>query len=272
MTDTTHLLTTWATPTFYQNPFSFFDQLRRMGKIVYLDPLNAWAVLGFDECLAIASSDTFVPDLSLGEEVAVELRQTTLRLMDQAQATGRFDFLTHIAMPLVQTVTIWENDDGPLFQAIAPHALVNGLVTLLQHPKQMALLRANLTLIPQAVVEILRYDPPVILWRIQPATETRIENVTILAGETVYLCSPSANRDPGIYPNADVFDIMRRQPIPHLAFIGARQVEPLIRQTLEIALRVTVEQMGRLRQTGEIIYQSTSYFRQTTGLWLETWA
>ncbi|MBZ0314890.1 MAG: cytochrome P450 [Anaerolineae bacterium] len=274
MTNTTHLLTTWATPSFFQNPFSFFDQLRRMGKITYLDPLSAWVVLGFHECLAVAPSDTFTPNLSLSEEAAVQLRQVALHQMDQAQATGRFDFLTHVAVPLVQMVTtrLEEVNDVPLVQVITPHALVNGLVTLLQYPKQMALLRANPNLIPQAVVEMLRYDPPVMLWEVQPIAETRIENIPILTGETVYLCSTSANRDPRVYPNADVFDIMRRQPTPHLAFIGARQIEPLVRQILEIVLRVTVECMGRLRQKGEIVYQSTPYYRQTTGLWLETGA
>jgi cytochrome P450 len=92
------------------------------------------------------------------------------------------------------------------------------LLTLLDHPDEMAKLRASPDLIPGAVEEFLRY---VRLGGLAPARvtseEVQLGNVTIPAGETVIPLFGTANRDPSVFTDPDRFDVTR-PPANHLAF------------------------------------------------------
>jgi cytochrome P450 len=92
------------------------------------------------------------------------------------------------------------------------------LLVLLDHPEELAKLRANPDLIPGAVEELLRY---VRLGGLAPARVTsedvRLGDVTIPAGETVIALYASANRDPSVFSDPDRFDVTRA-PGNHLAF------------------------------------------------------
>lgn len=97
----------------------------------------------------------------------------------------------------------------------------NGLYSLLRHPDQLALLRANPDLLDDAVEEMLRYESPQqVAWRTALAP-CEIGGVRIEKGEQVMALLGAANRDPEVFPDPDAFRI-QRQPNPHLAFgVGA---------------------------------------------------
>lgn len=86
----------------------------------------------------------------------------------------------------------------------------NGVLALLDHPGQMALLRKEPALIDAAVEEILRYDGSAVtsLWRFAKRNFT-IAGTEIPAGEPIMLLLGSANRDPAAFPEPDVFQITR---------------------------------------------------------------
>ena len=95
----------------------------------------------------------------------------------------------------------------------------NGVVTLIQYPEQLALLRANPSLIGGAIEELLRYDSPV-----ESSTDRfALEDVTIggqhiAHGDHVLVIIASANRDRASFgEKADDLDIMRAEN-PHVAF------------------------------------------------------
>lgn len=96
--------------------------------------------------------------------------------------------------------------------------LGNGLLTLLRHPQQMALLRDNPDLAPTAVEEMLRYESPV-----QRATQRfamaplEIGGQEIEAGQQVSALLGAANRDVSRFSDPERFDI-RRKRNRHLAF------------------------------------------------------
>jgi cytochrome P450 len=91
----------------------------------------------------------------------------------------------------------------------------NGLVALFQHPEQLRRLRADLALIPDAVEECLRYDPPVMRVPAKCLEETSLGNRTFAAGDEIYAALSAANRDPARFPEPDRFDIdSRRQRAP----------------------------------------------------------
>ncbi|WP_205699452.1 cytochrome P450 [Conexibacter sp. SYSU D00693] len=95
--------------------------------------------------------------------------------------------------------------------------LSGGLLALLEHPDQLARLRAEPELLPTAVDEMLRWVSPVKQF-VRTATEDyTLRGVTIRAGEAVTLCYPSANRDEEVFERPDEFDVARR-PNRHRAF------------------------------------------------------
>lgn len=93
-----------------------------------------------------------------------------------------------------------------------------GTFALLEHPDQLAALRADPGLIDNAVEELLRFLSIIQLGvsRVTTAPVT-LGGVEIPAGATVVIAIPEANRDPRHWPDPDAFDL-RRSRTPHLAF------------------------------------------------------
>ncbi|MGW8397327.1 cytochrome P450 family protein [Streptomyces lydicus] len=122
--------------------------------------------------------------------------------------------------------------------------LSNGVRALLQHPAQLAALRADFSLFDNAVEEMLRYDGPVetATWRFA-SEPVEIGGTLIPASETILVALASASRDPERYSAADDFDITR-DARGHAAFghgihfcLGA----PLARLEARVALRSLLE-------------------------------
>ncbi|WP_274911248.1 cytochrome P450 family protein [Streptomyces sp. WZ-12] len=100
----------------------------------------------------------------------------------------------------------------------AQHLISSGVLTLIQHPDQLAALRADPSLLPNAVEEILRFaHPNQLAVRRFPTEDIEIGGVRIPAGDTVMLGICSADRDPARHTDPDRFDI-HRDDAQHLAF------------------------------------------------------
>jgi cytochrome P450 len=95
--------------------------------------------------------------------------------------------------------------------------LAGGVNELLAHPEQFADLRADRSLLPGAVEEILRYANPLHYFRRTAMTDLEIGGQQISAGQKVALYYTSANRDEAVFADPQRFDI-RRSPNPHLSF------------------------------------------------------
>jgi cytochrome P450 len=95
----------------------------------------------------------------------------------------------------------------------------NGLFALLGHPQELARLRADRTLLPTAVEELLRWDGPVSFSSRAVREPVEIAGETIAAGQLVMLALAAANRDPRAFEAPDHLDVAR-DPNPHLGFGG----------------------------------------------------
>ncbi|EEH10007.1 cytochrome P450 [Histoplasma capsulatum G186AR] len=85
-----------------------------------------------------------------------------------------------------------------------------GIVTLLQHPKQLADLKANPSLAPKFVEELCRYHTASAMATRRVAKEDiMLGGHLIKAGEGIIAATQSGNRDEDIFPNPDVFDMHR---------------------------------------------------------------
>jgi cytochrome P450 len=130
----------------------------------------------------------------------------------------------------------------------------NGMLALLRRPDQLAALRADPSLLPNAVEEFLRFEGPVNIATLRFTTEpVRVGAVEIPAEEFVMVSLLAANRDGERFAEPDTLDVTR-QAGGHLAFghgihycVGA----PLARLEAEIAFGKLLSRFGRLELAGE---------------------
>lgn len=96
--------------------------------------------------------------------------------------------------------------------------IANGLLSLLRHPGQLALLRSQPDRLPGAIEEFLRYESPVHVATERFTTEpVRVGETEIPAGQLVHISLLAANRDADRFSDPDLLDITR-QPGGHLSF------------------------------------------------------
>ena len=93
----------------------------------------------------------------------------------------------------------------------------NGSYLLSQYPEQHERLLQQPDLLRQAVEEMLRFDSPVQLTSRVATEDVLVSGHLIQAGQQVYVCFGSANRDEAQFEKASVFDIGRLKN-KHLAF------------------------------------------------------
>jgi cytochrome P450 len=93
----------------------------------------------------------------------------------------------------------------------------NGVLTLMQHPDQLALLQGDPALIKPAIEEMLRFECPAKIVGRTSLIDRQLGGQTIRAGQRVLVLLGAANRDPVQFRDPECFDITRT-PAPHLAF------------------------------------------------------
>jgi cytochrome P450 len=93
----------------------------------------------------------------------------------------------------------------------------NGILALLRHPDQLARVRADPALVPNAIEELLRYDSPVQRTARIPTTDVEIDGHKIARGAMVVAALGAANRDPAQFADPDRLDVTRRD-VRHISF------------------------------------------------------
>lgn len=93
-----------------------------------------------------------------------------------------------------------------------------GMLELLRNPAEMAKLRADPSLLPNAVDEFIRWSSPVKHFFRTAAVDTEVAGVKIRAGDGLVMAYPSANRDAAVFDDPFAFHVDRANARQHLAF------------------------------------------------------
>ncbi|MEU0677626.1 cytochrome P450 [Streptomyces sp. NPDC006172] len=131
------------------------------------------------------------------------------------------------------------------------NATVNGWWALFSNPGQLAALRADHSLVPFAVEELMRYDTPLQLFERWVLDDIEIDGTVLPRGAEIAMLFGSANHDPEVFAAPEKLDLTR-QDNPHISFsagihycIGA----PLARLELAASMTALLEKAPTLRPT-----------------------
>jgi cytochrome P450 len=154
-------------------------------------------------------------------------------------------------------------------QETTTNLIGNGVLTLLRHPAQMKQLCGDLSLIPSAVEEMLRFEPPSQhTARLAPSDRT-LGGKQIHQRQAVIAVMAAANRDPERFPDPDRFDITRADN-RHLAFGYAAHFcfgAPLARAEGQIAFEMMLSRLKNLRlEPQSLVWRNNLGLRGLTSL------
>lgn len=102
-------------------------------------------------------------------------------------------------------------------QETTTNLIGNGLMTLLRNPRELGRLRADLSLVPSAVEELLRYESPSQHTARMAPRDLELGGKKIRGRQAVIAVMAAANRDPARFPDPDQLDLARADN-RHLAF------------------------------------------------------
>ncbi|MET7653063.1 MULTISPECIES: cytochrome P450 [unclassified Streptomyces] len=133
------------------------------------------------------------------------------------------------------------------------NATVNGWWALFRNPEQLAALRADHSLVPSAVEELMRYDTPLQLFERWVLDEIEIDGTVVPRGAEIAMLFGAANHDPAVFADPDRLDLTRTDN-PHISFsagihycIGA----PLARIELAASMTALLEKAPALTLAAE---------------------
>jgi cytochrome P450 len=180
-------------------------------------------------------------------------------LLARAQIDG--DRLTEEELLLFFAILVFAGNDT------TRNATAGGVLALLENPEQLAFLRDNPDLVPNAVEEILRWTTPLNFFARSATRDLELRGVSITEGDRVVMWYASGSRDSDVLAGADRFDVTR--PVEyHQAFGGGGRHFCLGAGLARLELRVIVEEfarrVGNPRLTGTPVRACSS--------WVNGWA
>ena len=133
-------------------------------------------------------------------------------------------------------------------QETTTNLIGNGILTLLRHPDQLERLKADLSLIPSAVEELLRYESPSQHTARLAPDDVELGGKMIRKRQAAIAVMGAANRDPERFPDPDRLDL-GRQDNRHVAFAWASHFcfgAPLARIEGQVAFEAVLRRMPNL--------------------------
>jgi cholest-4-en-3-one 26-monooxygenase len=157
-------------------------------------------------------------------EAAANMYMYADRLCEERRAEPRDDLMSVLITADINGETLTQMQIDLFFLLLqnagsetTRNLITTGMLVLLDHPEELERLRSDVSLLPAAIEELLRWVSPVMQFSRRAAADTEIAGQRIEAGEHVVLVYPSANRDERAFEDPDRLDVTR-QPNDHVAF------------------------------------------------------
>ncbi|MCU1395567.1 MAG: cytochrome [Ilumatobacteraceae bacterium] len=181
-----------------------------------LDDVDPHRLLGWYDRIVAA-----VEAVSVGEPIAANATDAYARLRDALiSAVHRPGSVLLEASAVLDADELASNAAVFLFGGIetSEGMTANVLAHLLTNPDQLALVRADRSLIDAAVEESLRLEPAAARVDRYATRDVELGGASMRAGDFVIVSLAAANRDPEAFPEPDRFDVRRENARNHLAF------------------------------------------------------
>ncbi len=206
------------------------------------------------------------PEYGLTEEdtaiASMELYAYAAELADQKRANPSDDLISVLSQAEVdgERLSGLEIDLFFLLLSVAGNEttrnlISHGLVALLEHPDQLAKLRANPELMGSAIEEMLRWASPVMQFRRTATVDHELGGQPIKDDDKIVFWHISANRDETKFDDSFTFDVVR-SPNEHVAFGGGGPHFCLGANLARMEIRVMFEELlarfPEMEITGEV--------------------
>ena len=208
----------------------------------------------FQDCLSVRFSPSSPADSVYGADAG--LRSYFTGLVDDRLEEPRDDLASRLVTDHVRTGRLSREEAATILHVLliggfdtTKQMIALGTLTLMEHPDQLALLRANPSGWRNAVEELLRYITMVQSERRACTADTVIGGQTIRSGEGVLVLLNSANRDAAVFEFPDSFDV-ERNAVRHLAFgSGIHQClgQAVARMLLHLTYPSLFDRLPRIR-------------------------
>jgi cholest-4-en-3-one 26-monooxygenase len=168
----------------------------------------------------------FDPDLSMEDRGQATMEMFTYAdgLSQKRQADPQDDLLSVLLEAEIDGDSLTQFQVNAFFLLLqnagsetTRNLITTGTLALIEHPDELTKLSNDLTLLPTAIEELLRYVTPVMYFSRQAARATEVGGVSIPEGDRVMISYVSANRDERAFHEPDGLDVTR-QPNDHVAF------------------------------------------------------
>ena len=205
-----------------------------------------------------------LPDL---ERAAAEFLEYATALVEDRRGSPADDLISVLIQAEEEGDRLTDSEVIDLTSAIlvggvdtTQSQLAHGLRLFATHPDQWAKLAADPSLVPQAVEELLRFEPITPFTARITREDIEFRDVRFPQGTILFAATITANHDPLVYENPDDFDITavrgREKPLtfgagPHFC-LGAN----LARAELEEALTFLAPRMKNLRLDGDPVHDT----------------
>ncbi|MFW0785211.1 cytochrome P450 [Gordonia sp. CPCC 206044] len=186
-----------------------------------------------------------------------------VELLERKRAAPGDDLLSVVTQAIIDGRPLTEHEQRLFLSLIIAagsettrNSIAHGMAALVERPDVWERLRADGSLLPNAVEEILRWSSSTPYNRRTATRDVDLRGRHIAAGDKVTLWWSSANRDETVFDDPHVFDI-ERTPNPHLSFgrgvhfcLGAS----LARMEIRMMFETLLDRVDRIEMSGPVEY------------------
>ena len=230
---------------------------------------------------AVRGLDPFLSpeDRALTAEASIALRNYFRRVIAERRTSPGDDLVTRLISAQEENDALTDDEMVVMLTLLLTAGNVtttdligNGLKALLEHPAELQRLREDASLIPNAVEEVLRFDPPVIeTWRTH-GEPVEVCSHALAARQTIAPSLAAANHDPRHFPEPERFDVARAE-VDHLSFGGGIHYclgASLARLEAQVAFAAILERFPRIApaEGHEPAYRALPGFRGMESYWV----